>query len=162
MVHRGVDMKAVSIKQPWANMIASNLKRIETRKWPTTYRGRILIVSSKKHDVDALDYFTEVIDTTKMEIEAGVQIETGAAMRAVLIEKAIGDGKNPAGKALAVADLVDCRKMNRGDECDALCGVYDGVFAWILKNIRKVEPVDVKGALRIYNCPLEEDDLIFV
>jgi hypothetical protein len=32
-------MKALSVKQPWANMIASGKKTIETRKWPTDYRG---------------------------------------------------------------------------------------------------------------------------
>ena len=40
-------MKALSIKQPWANMIANGEKTIETRKWPTNYRGKLLIVSSK-------------------------------------------------------------------------------------------------------------------
>ena len=39
--------KALSVKQPWANMIASGEKTIETRRWPTDYRGPLLIVSSK-------------------------------------------------------------------------------------------------------------------
>lgn len=41
-------MKAISIKQPWANLIAYGIKTIETRTWKTKYRGRLLIVSSKK------------------------------------------------------------------------------------------------------------------
>ena len=40
-------MKAISLKQPWASMIAHGRKTIETRKWPTKFRGDILIVSSK-------------------------------------------------------------------------------------------------------------------
>ncbi len=40
-------MKALSIKQPWANMIANGEKTIETRLWPTDYRGPLLIVSCK-------------------------------------------------------------------------------------------------------------------
>jgi hypothetical protein len=40
-------MKAISVKQPWANMIASGKKTIETRLWATAYRGPLLIVSSK-------------------------------------------------------------------------------------------------------------------
>lgn len=40
-------MKALSLKQPWANMIARGIKTIETRKWATEYRGDLLIVSSK-------------------------------------------------------------------------------------------------------------------
>ena len=41
-------MKALSVRQPWANMIASGEKTIETRTWRTNYRGPLLIVSSKR------------------------------------------------------------------------------------------------------------------
>ena len=44
-------MKALSVKQPWANLIASGRKTIETRTWSTSYRGPLLIVSSKKPNV---------------------------------------------------------------------------------------------------------------
>jgi len=40
-------MKAISVRQPWANMIASGKKTIETRTWSTRYRGRLAICSSK-------------------------------------------------------------------------------------------------------------------
>ena len=40
-------MKAISIKQPWAHLIATGKKTIETRTWETYYRGELLIVSSK-------------------------------------------------------------------------------------------------------------------
>ncbi|MBI3397311.1 ASCH domain-containing protein [Candidatus Woesebacteria bacterium] len=38
--------KALSLKQPWANLVASGKKTIETRKWSTNYRGDIVICSS--------------------------------------------------------------------------------------------------------------------
>ena len=41
-------MKALSVKQPYASMIASGQKTIETRTWKTNYRGDLLICSSKK------------------------------------------------------------------------------------------------------------------
>lgn len=44
-------LKALSLKQPWANMIASGEKTIETRRWPTDYRGPLLIVSSKAPNI---------------------------------------------------------------------------------------------------------------
>ena len=44
-------MKALSVKQPWANMIASGEKTIETRTWETNYRGVIAIASSKMPDI---------------------------------------------------------------------------------------------------------------
>jgi len=40
-------VKALSVKQPWANMIAMGKKTIETRTWQTSYRGPLLICSSK-------------------------------------------------------------------------------------------------------------------
>jgi hypothetical protein len=37
---------AISVKQPWASMIASGAKTIETRTWTTGYRGPLVICSS--------------------------------------------------------------------------------------------------------------------
>ena len=51
-------MKALSIRQPWASWIASGKKYIETRTWTTSYRGPILICSSKTWD-DAVGVFDE-------------------------------------------------------------------------------------------------------
>jgi len=39
-------MKALSVKQPWAGLIASGRKTIETRTWQTQHRGDLLICSS--------------------------------------------------------------------------------------------------------------------
>ncbi len=43
--------KAISLKQPWANLVASGKKSIETRKWSTKYRGDLVICSSQKPDI---------------------------------------------------------------------------------------------------------------
>lgn len=47
-------MRAISVKQPWANWIADGGKTIETRSWSTRHRGPLLIVSSTKPDTVAL------------------------------------------------------------------------------------------------------------
>lgn len=47
-------MKAISVRQPWASMIANGEKTIETRTWSTNYRGDLLIVSSKRPAIDGL------------------------------------------------------------------------------------------------------------
>jgi|ERR1019366_4441992 hypothetical protein len=36
-------MKALTINQPWAEMICRGLKRVENRTWPTNYRGPLAI-----------------------------------------------------------------------------------------------------------------------
>ena len=41
-------MKAVSIKQPWASLIAAGIKTLEIRPWPTEHRGKLVICSSRR------------------------------------------------------------------------------------------------------------------
>src|SRR3972149_11820218 len=48
--------KAISLKQPWANLVASGKKTIETRKWTTHYRGDLVICSSKKPNIKPAGY----------------------------------------------------------------------------------------------------------
>lgn len=112
-------LKALSLKQPWANMVASGDKTIETRKWPTDYRGPLLIVSSKSPAIP------------------------------------------PAGYALAIATLVDCRPMTSADEIAAKCHFYQGAYAWVLRDVRRVKPFLVHGRLGIYDVPVPEDEMIF-
>jgi hypothetical protein len=100
-------------------MVASGAKTIETRRWPTDYRGPLLIVSSKLPAVP------------------------------------------PAGYALAIATLVDCRPMTSADESAAKCDFYQGAYAWVLSNIRRVKPFPVRGKLGIYEVPAPEDGIIF-
>lgn len=108
-------MKAISIKQPWANLIASGQKTIETREWSTPFRGTILLVSSKLPKIE------------------------------------------PAGCAIAVAELVDCRVMTKADENAAKCPIYPNAFAWVLQNIRAIEPFPVKGQLGLYDVDVKPE-----
>ena len=102
-------MKAISIRQPWANLIAQGDKTIETRTWATDYRGEILIVSSRDPDIP------------------------------------------PAGYALAVATLVDCRPMSVLDEPAARCRKYPKAVAWVLENVRPFKrPFPVQGQLKVF------------
>lgn len=39
-------MKCLSIRQPWASLIAHGIKPIENRSWKTNFRGRIYIHAS--------------------------------------------------------------------------------------------------------------------
>ena len=107
-------MKALSVKQPWANLIASGRKTIETRTWTTTYRGSLLIVSSKRPNI------------------------------------------SPAGSAVAVVELVDCRRMTKADEAAACCAVYPNAVSWVMEDIRRVRPFPVKGALGVFDCPIDQ------
>ena len=41
-----INMKTITIKQPWAQFIAEGIKDIENRTWKTNFRGRVLIHAS--------------------------------------------------------------------------------------------------------------------
>ena len=112
-------MKALSFKQPWANLIASGKKTIETRSWGTDYRGEILIVSAKRPKIA------------------------------------------PAGFAVAVARLVECRPMTLSDERAAMCEVYEDAVAWVLRDIRPLRPFPVTGQLGLFDVKVEPAALAF-
>lgn len=54
-------MKAISVRQPWANDIAENRKPIETRSWYEKYRGPLLIHSSKKPAISPAGFALAVV-----------------------------------------------------------------------------------------------------
>ena len=105
-------MKALSLKQPWANLVAFGKKTIETRRWTTMHRGDLLIVSCKEPPIE------------------------------------------PAGCALAVVKLVDCRPMTWEDMDAACCALYPRAQAWIFTNIRRIEPFPVRGEMGLYDVPV--------
>ena len=111
-----VIMKALSVKQPWANMIARGGKTIELRSWTTRHRGDLIICSSKRPNIP------------------------------------------PVGAAVAIVNLVECRKATQKDEGEACCVVRVGKdFAWIFENIRKITPWPVQGTLGLFDVEYEED-----
>lgn len=65
-------MKTISVKQPWANFIASGYKTIETRTWNTNYRGKLLIASSQKPHIYPAGYvvaLVTLVDCRDMKLE---------------------------------------------------------------------------------------------
>jgi hypothetical protein len=111
-------MKAISIKQPWASLIAAGIKTLEIRQWPTDHRGPLLIVSSRRPIIEGHRH----------------------------------------GEALCVVTIAGCRKMTR-DDIPFACvkEMYFGHYAWVLKEVRVIEPFGVMGQLRLFDVP---DDLI--
>lgn len=39
-------IKALSLTQPWATLVAIGAKKIETRSWQTPYRGRLAMLAT--------------------------------------------------------------------------------------------------------------------
>jgi hypothetical protein len=120
-------MKALCVKQPWAKFIAEGTKTIETRTWPTSYRGPLVIVASKTPDRDALAYF----GLTKEDC-------------------------GQFGVAVCIVNLVDCRPMTFGDETPACCDVYERAFSWVLQDIKHIAPYPVNGQLGLFDVCIPE------
>ena len=47
MIYSSPTLPCLSVRQPWASLIAANIKPLENRVWPCRYRGPILIHASK-------------------------------------------------------------------------------------------------------------------
>ncbi len=50
-------MKGLSLKQPYAELLAIGKKTIESRKWCTNFRGDFYIHTSKNIDIEACEYY---------------------------------------------------------------------------------------------------------
>lgn len=57
-------MKAISIRQPWAWLVAMGVKDIENRTWPTKHRGRTLIhagqTMTRREYADVADFVRSI------------------------------------------------------------------------------------------------------
>lgn len=59
-------MKALSVKHPWCELIATGKKTIEIRSWKTDYRGPLLIVSSLKPTWELSGKAVCIVDLVKI------------------------------------------------------------------------------------------------
>ena len=55
-------MKCLSLKQPFADLLALGEKTVELRKWNTKFRGKFLIHASKNMDIEACERLDIDID----------------------------------------------------------------------------------------------------
>lgn len=133
-------LKALSIWQPWASLIARGVKRHETRHWSTPYRGPIAIHAAKTLDL------------------AGAPDQ--------LCRSALGlmwAQDAPLGAVIAIAELTAVERAEdiegKLTRADREAGNYaPGRFAWRLTNVRAlVEPIPLSGRQGLYNWTPPED-----
>lgn len=141
-------MKALTLFEPWASLIAWGYKQVETRSFVTHHRGTIAIHASKStKSVKDFDYVQLLFR------DAGVRMPDWWPQKAK---------DYPLGKIVAVVHLADCQKMD-----DKLIGAQTrqeqafgawerGRYAWFLPNARRIPSgIPIKGALRLWNLPPE-------
>lgn len=149
-------MKAISLWQPWASLIATGAKRYETRSWATKFRGPLLICAAKKGLTE--NALRDMLQRTEFR-EA---LASAIGYQPKTVWPPLQPKHLPFGKAVAIVDLVDCIRTEELTEeqigADKPFGDFSpGRFAWKLENVRAFkEPFQVSGA----QCLFEVDDKI--
>ncbi len=134
-------MKAISLWQPWATLMAIGAKKIETRSWATRYRGPLIIHAAKRWTLE----------------------QRGIAGSAVFVSALEQHGYRdhnafPLGAALAVVDLVDCVQHVETSAEERLLGDFlPGRWFWITENVRPFDsPIPMTGARRLFDVTDKE------
>jgi hypothetical protein len=136
-------MKALTLTQPYATLIAISAKKIETRSWRTSYRGPLAIHAAKGFPRWAREFTLEPVCYDAARIFATPIGKIYAAY--------------PLGCILATCRLVACTLTSlafeeRLDARERAFGDYSpGRFAWILEDVEQLpEPIPATGALGLW------------
>ncbi|MER2126314.1 ASCH domain-containing protein [Solibacillus sp.] len=137
-------MKVITIKQPWATLIALGEKKFETRSWATKHRGPLAIHAGKSIDRDACEYIPIKEALEKHGISNYKELPTGVILATTILTNC---HKVPEEHTV---EGIEFGKMLRGDE--VYFGNYEaGRFAWELSEIQVIKPVPTKGQLSLWN-----------
>lgn len=134
-------MKALSLTQPWATLVAVGEKRIETRSWGTQYRGPLAIHAARNlGPVGGLEGLKDLCQTPPF---CDALVRAGIAFANEL----------PLGAVVAVCRLAYCVPTEEVDAIDSpsrnerAFGDYSpGRLAWFLGDIVALpEPIVTRG-----------------
>jgi hypothetical protein len=126
-------MKVITIKQPWATLIAYGYKEYEFRSWKIKYRGKLLIHAGKGIDKKAMDRVKHLnLEYPSSRIIASVNLNDCISVNEEMIKQLINKNKEIYG-----------------------FGNYENNYAWKLSNIEKIDNHKyVKGKLGLWNIEL--------
>ncbi len=117
-------MKALTIKQPWADAITHGTKRTENRTWNTNYRGPLALHAGAGFDLVA---------------------------RFVIGKDQIAAWPGVRSAILAVATVTDCHHDQPGTGCCDPDWAQPRVYHWTLADIRPLAaPVPCPGRLGLW------------
>lgn len=167
--------RVLTLTQPWATLVAIGAKKIETRSWPTSYRGPLLIhAASGLGPAGGLDGLGDLIKREPFKSALGDLIRD-ARPNWITTERL------PRGAIVAACNLLDCvptqhpgasnepgkpwfTGARKGvgqyyyevppplDSNEYAFGDYRaGRYAWLLADVRPLpEPIPAKGALGLW------------
>lgn len=133
-------MKAISVKQPWATMIAHGFKDIENRTWMTRQRGTVLVHASKSMTYDEWEHaMVFAVPMLRAAIERDPTLESK-------MDALLGYKEQQRGGIVGMVDIVDCVRSSPSPW-------YMGEVGFVLANARPLPFTPYKGALGFFEVP---------
>lgn len=135
-------MKALTIKNPWALLIAAGIKDIENRTWRTNFRGRIYIHAGQSLACKP-SRLKELLTIDQFNV-----VNTYQAYRQVL-----GLGFKQS-CIIGEVDIVDCVLNHSSIWAEKTEPDQKPIWNWVLANpVLYDKPIDnVKGKLSFWQC----------
>ena len=122
-------LKVLTLKQPWATLVAEGIKKYEFRSWKTNYRGKVLIHAGAGVEKKELEKFKDLnLDYPAKRIIAEVEIED----------------------CLELNDELNNQIIN--EKNIAYGSKYRTGYAWKLNNVKKIKSDKIiNGKLGLWN-----------
>lgn len=130
-------MKALTISQPFASLIASGEKWIENRTWPTSYRGPLAIHAGKG---------TQYLDKHELaEYPSGCVIAVARLVACIQFSKVQHNDKIPENRKSMIPGTY--RSWSEAAQHKHA----EGPWCWILEDVQAIEPVPYRGAQGLWD-----------
>lgn len=163
-------MKALTLTQPWASLVALGAKRLETRSWSTPHRGLIAIHAAKGYKLH------EMADLMSSWNFRSALLPLLGPMGSEPMEGPRSWEKLPCGSVIAICELTAVRRtdhlsVGELDESrwhegykevvgwsERMFGNYaPGRYAFTLENVRQITPIPARGMLGLWDWQADAD-----
>ncbi len=135
------ELPALSVRQPWAELIVRGLKDVENRTWRNGYRGPVLIHAGQTSEINEAGGF--VADLIKSRQVEGADGRFGFLLKGVW----------GIGAVVGVAEITDCVTSSASPW-------FVGPYGFTLKNARKLPSVRCRGMLGFFNPAVQEREMM--
>ncbi len=130
-------MKVITVKQPFASLIAAGIKCYEFRTWKTKYRGELLIHAGKGVNKRAMEKYKDY----NLDYPSGAIIAKVNLTDCVLIDGKMRD-KLKEENAIVYSSVINDTEWNG--------------YGFKLENARKIEPISINGKLSLWDYDYKE------
>lgn len=125
-------MKVITIKQPFASLIAEGYKEYEFRTWKTKYRGEILIHAGKGIDKKAMEKYKHL----NLEYPSGCIIAKATITDCIYVDEKLKQ------KLKAKNELIYHNVLRKDS-------TFNG-YGFKLENIEKIKNIPINGKLSLW------------